>query len=162
MNELDDLETTGTIKLIPPGFWVFIAINLLLIVTIIFLIFKIGIGFNVDRKTLMTFVLFSPIFISFLLVTPSFLVVKGFPKLVIVIKIFALIIFMLSIAQMSYLSPKILTYSNISLILLSSVNLYLVFPHQFRVMYLYSSKVRKIKLEEYEEYKKTQKLTTRT
>ncbi len=115
MKELDDLETTGTIKLIPPGFWAFIAINLLLIITIIFLIFKIGIGLNIDRKTLMTFVLFSPVFLSFLLATPSFLVIKGFPSFVIVIKILALLIFTFSVAQTLFLSTEVVAFSNISL-----------------------------------------------
>jgi len=154
MKELEDLESTGTIRLIPSGFWAFIAINLLLIITTVFLMYKIGLGFNIDRKKLMTFVLFSPIFLSFILVTPSFLVVKGFPKFVTVIKIFALLIFMLSVAQALFISAKVATFSNISLIILSSINLYLVYSRPFKVFYSYSAKVREIKLEEYGEYKK--------
>jgi len=154
MKELKDLEATGTIQLIPPGFWAFIAINLLLIVTTVFLMFKLGIGFNIDRKELMTFILFSPIVLSFILVTPSFLVIKGFPKFVTVVKIFALLIFMFSIAQAFYLSQKTATFSNYSLIILALLNLYLVYSRPFKVFYLYSAKVREIKLEEYEEYKK--------
>ena len=153
MKELEDLESTGTIKLIPPGTWVFIAINLLLLMTTVFLMLKIGFGLNIDRKQLMTFVLFSPIFLSFILVTPSFLVVKGFPKFVDVIKIFALLIFMFTIAQALFLSPNVASNANIFLIVLSTINLYLVYSRSFKVFYSYSAKVREIKLEEYEEYK---------
>ncbi len=154
MKELEDLEATGTIKLLPPGFWVFVSINMLFLITSVVLIFNVGISFNIPGKNLFVFAIIFSLFIGFLFTTASFLIIKGFSSFVIANKIFILVIFMITITQLFIFSQKLITNSNIFLLVLSTLNLYLVYSRPFKVFYMYSAKVREIKLEEYEEFKK--------
>jgi hypothetical protein len=78
--QIDEILSDGKLHLIPPGFWTFLLVNMLMIVGICGLLIAAKDVLFDQMEQAATFMVLGMLVFSIIIVTPPFLVIRGFRK----------------------------------------------------------------------------------
>lgn len=154
--QIDDILSDGKLYLLPPGFWMFLLVNLLLMIGVaVLVIVAQNVLFAGQMERAMIFSVVSGIALALVIVTPPFFVLRGFRRALTYLRI---LIILLSVLILLFGVADIVTGGNLGLYavigFIVMVSAYLaVKSNTYQLLSIFTARRRELALQDVERRK---------